>query len=290
VCQREERLYFLRHIYEGGRNAGLELSCCLGTVTPFEFVLTGRKYERLFRTTNSFSSGGSYLPPELLRRKCQIALDSVLAHIRSPYFWLWRVCGATCSKAPQCSSFVVGHLPPKIPESAPLPLCSNTSRITSTRAALLCDSCLQLSSVVANCRLLLTFGASCFFVANCCRLSACPKLSHSLPICPKLSQTVPSCPSNDFLHSGSAAVHKILSYFFLFRGSLVSEGFASADSKGKHGAVPGSPMAIGPKLAHCSVVVELVPPTASTGHGGDLARRRSQKRDRSCLARAASSS
>jgi len=168
-------------------------------------------------------------------------------------------CGAfvaQLARRRQCSSFVVGHLPPKIPESAPLPLCSNTSRTTSTRAALLCDSCLQLSSVVANCRLLLTFVASCFFVANCCRLSACPKLSHSLPICPKLSQTVPSCPSNDFLHSGSAAVHKILSYFFLFRGSLVSEGFASADSKGKHGAVPGSPMAIGPKLAHCLVVVE----------------------------------
>ena len=36
-------------------------------------------------------------------------------------------------------------------------------------------------------------------------------------------------------------------------------------------------MAIGPKLAPCSVVVELVSPTASTGQGGDLARRRYQK-------------
>ncbi len=51
----------------------------------------------------------------------------------------------------------------------------------------------------------------------------------------------------------------------------------SRDSKGKHGAVPGNPMAIGSKLAPCSVVVELVPPTASTGQGGDLARRRYQK-------------
>jgi hypothetical protein len=50
--------------------------------------------------------------------------------------------------------------------------------------------------------------------------------------------------------------------------------------KGEHGAVPGNPMAIGSKLAPRSVVVELVPPTASTGQGGDLTRRR----DRSCSA------
>src|SRR5258708_11535032 len=36
-------------------------------------------------------------------------------------------------------------------------------------------------------------------------------------------------------------------------------------------------MAIRSKLAPCSVVVELVPPTASTGQGGDLARRRYKK-------------
>src|SRR6266481_4487752 len=47
--------------------------------------------------------------------------------------------------------------------------------------------------------------------------------------------------------------------------------------KGEHGAVPGNPMVIGSKLPACSVVVELVPPTASTGQGGDLARRRYQK-------------
>jgi hypothetical protein len=47
--------------------------------------------------------------------------------------------------------------------------------------------------------------------------------------------------------------------------------------KGEHGAVPGNPMVIGSKLPPCSVVVELVPPTASTGQGGDLARRRYQK-------------
>src|SRR5881398_1758582 len=36
-------------------------------------------------------------------------------------------------------------------------------------------------------------------------------------------------------------------------------------------------MAIGPKLAPCLLVVELVSPTASTGQGGDLARRTYQK-------------
>lgn len=55
------------------------------------------------------------------------------------------------------------------------------------------------------------------------------------------------------------------------------KGFESADSKEEHGAVACNPMAIGLKLAPCSVVVELVSPTASTGQGGDLARRRYQK-------------
>src|SRR5712691_1529715 len=60
---------------------------------PVDFVLTVRRYERLLRAKSSFYSGGPYLLPESLRRKCQIALDSVLSHVRSPslllvaHFW-----------------------------------------------------------------------------------------------------------------------------------------------------------------------------------------------------------
>ncbi len=61
-----------------------------------------------------------------------------------------------------------------------------------------------------------------------------PRLSQSVPNCPILSESVPVVPDCPILSHfvpettfqfGSAAMHKILSYFFLFRGSLVSEGF-----------------------------------------------------------------
>ncbi len=55
----------------------------------------------------------------------------------------------------------------------------------------------------------------------------CPTFSESVPSCPRLSDSVPFCPGNNFFQFGSAAMHRILSYFFLFRGSLVSEGFCA---------------------------------------------------------------
>jgi hypothetical protein len=40
--------------FKGSRNTGLKLSCRLSTVAPFEFVLTGSKYERLLRAKAPF--------------------------------------------------------------------------------------------------------------------------------------------------------------------------------------------------------------------------------------------
>ena len=94
------------------------------------------------------------------------------------------------------------------------------------------SSCLRLFPVVAFCGFLWPFVASCdllrLFVASSRTIAIfreCPRLSQSVPTCPRLSDSVPFCPGNNFFHSGSVTMHKILSYFFLCRGSLVSEEF-----------------------------------------------------------------
>ena len=97
------------------------------------------------------------------------------------------------------------------------------------------SSCLQLSPTVSSYRFLwpsVAFVASCgllrLFVASSRTIAIfreCPRLSQSVPTCPRLSDSVPFCPGNNFFHSGSVTMHKILSYFFLCRGSLVSEEF-----------------------------------------------------------------
>ena len=122
----------------------------------------------------------------------------------------------------------------------------NTRRAISTRAALLVSSCRLLSLFVSNCRQLCQLSrlSLCFcgflwpFVASrgllwpfeaFCGIESHPRslsrLSPIAPICPRLSQSVPFSPGNNFFQFGSAAIHKILSYFFLLRGSLVSEEF-----------------------------------------------------------------
>jgi hypothetical protein len=80
VCQGEERLYFLRHIGEGSRNAGLQLSCCLRTVAPSEFVFTGRQDEGLFGAKAPFLCGGPHAVSKLLAWEEQIPLGSLLNH------------------------------------------------------------------------------------------------------------------------------------------------------------------------------------------------------------------
>jgi hypothetical protein len=97
------------------------------------------------------------------------------------------------------------------------------------------SSCLQLSPTVSSCRFLwLSVAFCCFlwpFEASCgieSHRRNLSRVSPIVPICPHLSETVRFCPilSRQQLFSiRKRPMHKSLSYFFLFRGSLVSEGF-----------------------------------------------------------------
>ncbi len=97
------------------------------------------------------------------------------------------------------------------------------------------SSCLQLSPTVSSCRFLWLSVAFCCFLwpfEAFCGIEShrrdLSRVSPIVPICPHLSETVRFCPmlSRQQLFSiRKRPMHKSLSYFFLFRGSLVSEGF-----------------------------------------------------------------
>jgi hypothetical protein len=68
VCQSEERLYFLRHIYEGSRNAGLKLSRRVCVIALPKLVLRGGDQERLLRTEAAFFDGATNISQPVSQR------------------------------------------------------------------------------------------------------------------------------------------------------------------------------------------------------------------------------
>jgi hypothetical protein len=63
MAQSEERLYLLRHICEGGRDAGLKLSCGFRVIALSKFVLAGGNEECLLGPEAAFFDNGQNFPP-----------------------------------------------------------------------------------------------------------------------------------------------------------------------------------------------------------------------------------
>src|ERR1700738_3765576 len=105
-----------------------------------------------------------------------------------------------------------------------LPLCSNTRRAISTRAATLpVSSCLRLFPVVAFCGFLWPFVASCCLLLPfeaCCGVEPhhrnLSRVSPIVPICPHLSDSVRFCPGNNFFQFGSPRCTRVFLTFSCF--------------------------------------------------------------------------
>ncbi len=61
MAQSEERLYLLRHICEGGRDAGLQLGCRFRVIALAKFVLTSGNEECLLGTETTLFDRGPTL-------------------------------------------------------------------------------------------------------------------------------------------------------------------------------------------------------------------------------------
>src|SRR5947209_3830379 len=94
MYQSEERLYFLRHVCEGGRDASLKLRRCFRVIALPKFVLTGGNEECLLRPEATFFDGETNLVPQFGGRVSKIARDHCFSHEKSPYL-AWCQSGAT---------------------------------------------------------------------------------------------------------------------------------------------------------------------------------------------------
>src|SRR5437660_6993736 len=80
MAQSEECLYLLRHICEGGRDAGLKLGCRFRVIALAKFVLTSGNEECLLGTEAALFDRGPNPLPQFGRRIPKIARNHRLSH------------------------------------------------------------------------------------------------------------------------------------------------------------------------------------------------------------------
>ena len=78
--QSEEGLYLLRHIREGGRDAGLQLGCRFRVIALPKLLLTGGNEECLLGTEAAFLDSGANLVPQFAGRVSKVARNGFFAH------------------------------------------------------------------------------------------------------------------------------------------------------------------------------------------------------------------